>query len=417
MSLEPIHIKAIQEIASGIEMDVEQENEDSDANDLLDFLKELKYGSRIVLKSIGRLYRGKVDMTRMSQSKDPVERTLSSDSGSTNTFFFDSGLALDFCHCAMASSPSDLDIHSKRTIVAATYSSSANVTINTSQDWRLFDRDNGRSRLVKIEAGLLETREKRLVHNIALYLSESEHILWMKDIFTKEDFFIMDGPIYPKQLMYWMVVPSEEVRIRYDPSALKILQNYIDIMDHAMDNSLPLVGFVKNPEDMQIVQTLKRKEMELDIPWLVDAQFFKNVLHPSAEDSRNCITYTNWFMQPNQFYENMLQTTSPLMDSSLSHKYAAEDYALTFFVIYVPAMNVLFKVESPYGLTKDDDMRHLLTRKVLYDISIGGIPPTLSKVDSIAKIRTKERKQILGQFSKLRVDTKYNDIRWSDTDG
>jgi hypothetical protein len=80
-------------------------------------------------------------------------------------------------------------------------------------------------------------------------------------------------------------------------------------------------------------------------------------------------------------------------------------------------MNVLFKVESPYGLTKDDDMRHLLTRKVLYDISVGGIPPTLSKVDSIAKIRKKERKQILGQFSKLRVDTKYNDIRWSDTDG
>ena len=74
-----------------------------------------------------------------------------------------------------------------------------------------------------------------------------------------------------------MVVGSEEVQLLYDPHTERILQNYIDIVDHHIDKRLPFIGFVKNPEDMQIMQTLRKEGMR-DLLWVMDAQFFKNLL-------------------------------------------------------------------------------------------------------------------------------------------
>ena len=82
--------------------------------------------------------------------------------------------------------------------------------------------------------------------------------------------------------------------------------------------------------------------------------------------------------------------------------------------MYVPSKNLLFKIEAPYGLTQDEGMRDIITRKVLYDISISEIPSTLRKADSIAKIRVSERKQIINRFRYSVWDTTYNDIRWSE---
>ncbi|MEA1984468.1 MAG: DNA double-strand break repair nuclease NurA [Euryarchaeota archaeon] len=413
MTLDPVHIKAISDLASRIEFSIQDEDTES-SSEFLELLRELWYDGNLVLRSLGRVYRSKVDVERMSRAQDPIPRTFSCDGGSTNPFTFDNGLSVDFCHSALASTPTDLEIHSKRTIVAATYSPSSSVIIDTTDGWDDFDDGSGRSKIVRIQPGLLQTRISRLVHNIALYLAESEHILWMMDRFTEDSLLIMDGPIYPKQLMYWMVVESDEVQIRYDPYARQILQNYIDIMDHHLENRIPLIGFVKNPEDMQIIRTLRKRDDMGDIPWLMDAQFFKSILKPRHSEKNRYITYTNWFMQPNQFYESMMATTSPLMEERLTHRFPKEDYSLTFFMVHVPSMNVMFKIESPYGLTRDEDMRETITRKVLYDIAINGIPETLSKADTLAKVRLVERRQIIDQFKELTMDTKYNDIRWSE---
>jgi hypothetical protein len=417
MTLEPVHIKAISNLASRIDFSL-KDNETEKASDLLDLLQELKHDGKVVLKSMGKVNRGKVDINRMSQAQDPFDVTYSCDSGSTNPISFDSGLYVDFCHCVIASTPTDLELHRKRTIVSATYSPSSRVTISTTTGWEMFDEGAGRTKIIRIQPGLLRKRIKRMVHDISLYLAESEHMLWMLDELGTDRFFIMDGPIYPKQLMYWMVVESDDIQIRYDPNAKKILQNYIDIMDYHIEKQLPIVGFVKNPEDMQIMHTIKKQGGRPDLPWVLDAQFFKNVLSPdrSGKKSNRYITYTNWFMQPNQFYERMLNRTSPLVEESLTHRFRQEDYSLTFFMVFVPSIDVVFKIESPYGITKNEEMRNMITRKVLYDISVSGVPKTLAKADSVAKIRLAERRQIIDQFKSLKVDTRYNDVRWGETD-
>ncbi|WP_406670676.1 DNA double-strand break repair nuclease NurA [Methanolobus sp. ZRKC4] len=425
MTLEPIHIKEIHEIVDRIDNCFKKdENECDDSENvknILERLRKLEYNGKIVLRSIGPVRRGKASIERMLQVEDPYPKTYSCDSGSTTAKTFDNGLYVDLCHCAMASTPTDLDIHSKRTIVAAAYTASKKIYLNTSNDWESFDNNMGRKKIIRIQPGLLNKKVTDILHDVALYLCESEHILWMLDSIENEDFFIMDGPIYPKRVMYWMVIDSGDVNIRLDESSTKIIQNYIDIMDHHIGTQKPLVGFVKNPEDMQIMQILKKKESDLDLPWMLDAQFFKNALSPEkagikSKDARKYITYTNWFLQPNQFYEKMINTTSPLVAELANGIFEAEDYALCFFMAYVPKLNTIFKIESPYGLVKNEDMRKLITRKVLYDIALNGIPKTLSKADSVAKIQLSERRQIIDRFKNSRIDTNYNDIRWGEMD-
>jgi hypothetical protein len=278
-----------------------------------------------------------------------------------------------------------------------------------------------------------------MVHSFAMYLAESEHILFMKDRLKPESFFIMDGPIYPKQLMYWMVLDDEEVRVRHNNDAQKILQNYIDIMDQFLKNQQPVVGFVKNPIDVQIMDSVRKKGKAFDLPWMLDSQFFKNLLSLEKVDnsaernvnnsknngkngkqngSRNTyITYTNWFLQPNRFYERLLNGTSPLaaadpLQKELRHSFPSEDYALCFFMLYVPYKDVVFKVEAPYGLVKDDLLRAQITKKVLFDLSLYGFPLTLTKADYLAKIRKMERQEIDKFFENMKPDTTYNDTRW-----
>lgn len=416
MTLEPVHIKAISSMVDRIDSLSEDEDPEK-APELFELLNELEYDGKVVLRALGKLFRAKVDIDRMSLAKDPFEKTYSCDSGSTNPISFNSGLYVDLCHCTIASTPTDIDLHSKWTMVMSTYSPATGMVIDTTGDWEKFDGHEGRAAIVRIRPGLLKKRVDRMVHNIALYLSESEHILWLMKKFDEDSFFIMDGPIYPKQLMYWMVVESDDVQIRDDDNAKHILQNYVDIMDHHIANRRPLIGFVKNPEDMQIMITLRKKYAMGDLPWLRDSQFFKNVLSPGTDEGKGSrwITYTNWFLQPNQFYENMMDSTSLVLDPDLRHEFAREDYAITFFMIFVPSIDVLFKIESPYGITKDEQMRDLITRKVLHDIAVNGIPMTLSKADSLAKIRISEKKLIKGMFKGQKIDTIYNDVRWGES--
>ncbi|MDY9927504.1 DNA double-strand break repair nuclease NurA [Methanosarcina sp.] len=440
MTLEPVHMHKISELAERIDRSFELD-ESKTAADIYSLLDELKIDGKVILKAVDRLFRGMVRTELMSQGEDPYPVTYACDSGSTNPKTYDSGLFVDFCHCGLAATPTDLDIQRCRTIVCAAYSSSQRIAMRTTSGWETFDEGLGRAKLVTIAPDELKRKAPDMVHSFAMYLAESEHMLFMKDLLETKSFFIIDGPIYPKQLMYWMVLDDEEVQIRQNDNARKILQNYIDIMDHFLEKRSPVIGFVKNPTDRQIMDGVRKKREGFDLPWMLDAQFFRNLLSPHKVDStseqghdgrnskingkdgkyngsRNTyITYTNWFLQPNRFYEKMLNGTSPLaaadtFQQKLRHKFLPEDYALCFFMLYVPSTDVVFKVEAPYGLIKDDFLRMQITKKVLFDLSLHGFPLTLTKADHLAKIRKVEREEIDKFFENMSPDTSYNDTRW-----
>jgi len=435
MTLEPVHMHKISELVKRIDSTYDPEEQEAIA-DIYELLKELKVGEKIVLRAVDRLYRGIIRTELMSQCKDPYPLTYACDSGSTNPMTYDNGIFVDFCHCALASTPTNLKLHRYRTIVCSTYSSSLKMSMPTTSGWESFDDGWGRAKMIKIEPDELEKRVPDLVHNLCMYLAESEHIILMTEKIDPSGFFIMDGPLYPKQLMYWMVISNKEVNIKQNKYAQIILQNYIKIMDYFIEKRIPVIGFVKNPVDVQIMNALRKQKVPFDLPWVLDSQFFKNFLslskikHSSTfssgeMNSRNIssstwtkstngyLSYTNWFLQPNQFYEKFLNLTSPFaVENSFDHKFLPEDYAICFFMVYEPAKKVIFKIEAPYGLIKDEKIRQEIQKKIFFDISINGFPFTLSKADTIAKIRRIEKEEIDTQFVNMNPDLNYNDFRW-----
>ena len=124
-------------------------------------------------------------------------------------------------------------------------------------------------------------------------------------------------------------------------------------------------------------------------------------------------------MQSEEEFQNLMPISGTVNTFfggfELDHSFPKEDYAITFFMVFVPSLDVLFKIEAPYGITKDEQMRDLMTRKVLHDIAVNGIPVTLSKADSLAKIRVVEKKLIKGMFREQKIDTIYNDVRWGES--
>lgn len=433
MTLEPVHIQKISELAKRIDQSFEFQ-EPKTATDVYKLLEELKIDGKVILKAMDRLFRGVVRTELMAECEDPYPMTYACDSGSTNPKTYDSGLYVDFCHCGLAVTPTDLDVQRYRTIVCAAYSSSWKVAMQATSGWEEFDEGMGRAKLVRIAPDELKKKFPDIVHSLAMYLAESEHILFMKDMLDPISFFIMDGPVYPKQLMYWLVLDDPDVKIRQNKDAQKVLQNYIDIMDHFLEKQAPLIGFVKNPIDVQIMDSVRKKKEGFDLPWTLDSQFFRNLLSPEKkgnhknEGSRkngnfkgsrsSYLTYTNWFLQPNRFYEKLLSGTSPLaagdrLQQQFRHKFQPEDYALCFFMIYVPSTDVVFKVEAPYGLIKDDFLRAQIPKKVLFDLSLHGFPLTLKKADHLAKIRKVERQEIDKFFENMSPDKDYNDTRWN----
>jgi hypothetical protein len=435
MTLEPVHMHKISELVKRIDSTYDPDEQEK-AVDIYELLKELKVEGKVVLQAIGRLYRGTIRTDLMAQCEDPYPLTYACDSGSTNPMTYDNGVFVDFCHCALTATPTNLDLHRYRTIVCSTYSSSLKMTMPTSSEWESFDDGWGRAKLIKIEADELEKRIPDLVHSLCMYLAESEHILFMLGKTDPSGFFIMDGPLYPKQLMYWMVLSDKEIKIKQNKYAQVILQNYINIIDHFLEEKNPVIGFVKNPADVQIMNALRKQKIPFDLPWVLDSQFFKNFLSiknaksspnfsskgwnsrtaftsPSGKSANGYISYTNWFLQPNRFYERFLNLTSPFaVENSFSSRFLPEDYAICFFMIYEPVKEVIFKIEAPYGLIKHEQIRQAIQRKIFFDLSVNRFPITLFKADNIAKIRKVEKEEIDTQFINMNPDLNYNDFRW-----
>ncbi len=149
MTLEPVHMHKISELAERIDRSFELDDPKT-AADIYKLLEELKIDGKVILKAVDRLFRGMVRTELMAQGEDPYPVTYACDSGSTNPRTYDSGLFVDFCHCGLAATPTDLDVQRCRTIVCAAYSSSQKIAMRATSGWETFDEGLGRAKLVTI---------------------------------------------------------------------------------------------------------------------------------------------------------------------------------------------------------------------------------------------------------------------------
>ncbi len=410
MTLDPVHVDGIARLAGqvGAQVDASEHGEVAETA-WQDFLDPLMVDGSVGLEPLDSRARHKVPIADAALQDRPFPTQHGLDAGTINPTTFKNGLVLDVSQAAMASVPSDIDLHRGRTIVMTVHTNDP--TQDLQDDWRLDDGGYARRRV--LHAPRVDRYEQTVVHALALYLAESEHAIDQADLV--DDLLVLDGPIYPTGLLKWSERDPELQRLLTEEKAPRdVIASYLSLVETFVERGVPIVGFVKNSASKAVTRPLREK---IGAPWVNDDAFFRRVLERRDDDGdleTDALTFTNWF-------RSRLGTDSLVADPDaldLGHDRALESgaYDVTFFVVYDPRDDLVYRVEAPYAVTRDESMRQQLTDQILAEVaSERGPPRAVGKADSLASIdrQGKEalRERIEREFD-TRQQTTYNEKRW-----
>ncbi|WP_251343377.1 DNA double-strand break repair nuclease NurA [Haloplanus halophilus] len=410
MTLDPVHVDGIADIAGFLARRVD----DTDHDDLArtayeEWLDPLRADGRTVIDPLDdrRLRSVPVDDVALCDPPFPTVHGL--DSGTINPTTFKNGLVLDVAHAAMAAEPSDLDLHRARSLVTTVHANDP--TLALEMDWQR--RDEGYLRRRILHAPRVNRYAEGVVHALALYLAESSHALEHAD--AVEDCLLLDGPLYPKELLNWQDRNAELGALTTEAKPRAIVENYVRLVERLLDRGVAVAGFVKNPSPKLITRTLREKGV--DAPWVDDTALFTRLLDPGDGDDRptDRLTFTNWFRSRGGSDRTLAADGDAL---GVDRRRDPADYEVTFFVVYDPREDLCYRIEAPAGLTRDADARDRLTRQVLRDVATArGPPPVVERADALARIGVDEKAALRRKFEE-RLDSSfvrtYDDHRWGE---
>ena len=410
MTLDPVHVDGIARLAGRVGRGVDEQDNQAVAETVwAEFLDPLVDGGDPVLEPLDEQYRQKAPVEAVALRESPFETQHGLDSGTINPTTFKNGLVLDVSQAAMAAVPSDLELHRGRTIVMTAHSNDDAYTIGQ-EEWTMHDEGYVRERA--LHAPRVDRYEQNVVHALALYLAESEHALEQADIV--DDLLILDGPLYPTGLLKW--VERDTVLadlVTEDERPRDVVANYFALVERFVERDVPLVGFIKNSSSKAITQALRDRTTT---PWANDNAFFSRVLARRDDDGSlrtDALTATNWF-RSRAGTDAVLAAEGEAL--GLERSLDREAYEVTFFVVYDPRDDLVYRVEAPYAFTRDPDTREALRLQILHDVAAEGGPPlAVAKADELAHIDRQAneqlRRRIEREFDSER-HREYNDKRW-----
>ncbi|ELY47782.1 DNA double-strand break repair nuclease NurA [Natronorubrum bangense] len=423
MTLDPVHFDGIARLARRIDHGADERDRRAFAETVWDsFLDPLIDDSgRTILEPVDDQRRRFVDCEDVALHDRPFETEHGLDAGTINPTTFKNGLVIDIAQAAMSATPSDLDLHRSRTTVMTVHSNDETMTVD--ETWGTFDEGYSQSRAVKIPP--LPRFAEGVVHALALYLAESKHACDHAD--DVEDLLVLDGPLYPRGLLRWADQhPDLSDFLLEDPRPTTVLENYVRLIERFVDRGIPLVGFVKNPATRVITRTLKNKrDVDIASPWSDDSALFTRLLErgeyvPDIDGDRweretSALTYTNWFRSRGGVDRPLSVDGDAL---GVEREHSLEEYEVTFFIVYDPRDDLIYRIEAPYAFTRDPETREQLTMQVLQDVAIAHGPPTIvEKADELARISRSEKRS-LRETLETQFDTSqdrtYDDHRWSE---
>ncbi|WP_101294511.1 DNA double-strand break repair nuclease NurA [Halegenticoccus soli] len=410
MTLDPVHVDGIALLASAIADNVDSGDHADLARTTWDeWLDPLRKDGRKVIEPLGEKRLRAVGVEDAALTDAPFPTVHGLDSGTINPTTFKNGLVLDVAQAAMASVPSDLDLHRSRSLVATVHAN--DVTIRFPADWTTYDEGYSRRRI--LHAPRVNRYAGEVVHELALYLAESEHALVHAN--TVRDLLFLDGPLYPNRLLNWQDRDAELRNLASEAKPRSIVERYVRLVEQFVSNDVPLVGFIKTPAARHITQTLREKGV--DAPWVNDAVLFRRLLERREDGERltDDLTFTSWFVSRGGSDRTLAAGGDAL---GIERRLDPERYEVTFFALYDPRSDLLYRVEAPYAFTRDPETRRALTTQVLHDVaSARGPPPAVAKADELARISAHEkaalRRKLEDRFDSEYVRT-YDDERWGD---
>lgn len=408
MTLDPVHFEGIAALARQVGREVADGDHQGFAERVWEeFLDPLVADGRRVLEPVDRQFRKRVSIEDAALCEQPYPESHGLDSGTINPTTYKNGVVMDVAHAALGSVPTDLDCHRARSLVIALHLRDDTLWFN--EDWVGYDEGYSQRRILQVRN--IDRYTEGAVHALALYLAESEHAL--EHAAGIDDLLILDGPLYPKELLGWNDRhPSLADRLLDDTGPRSVVENYLQLVESFLDRSVPLAGFVKNPAAKRITRALSA---DVETPWVDDSALFVRLLEQreGGERVRDELTYTNWFVSRGGT-DRTFAADGDALDFERTRQ--DEDYEVTFFVVYDPRDDVLYKVEAPYGVTKDEQTREALQKQMLAEVAgERGPPRAVAKADELARIGANE-KESLRRMIEEEWDTdrsrSYNDLRW-----
>ncbi|WP_424015797.1 DNA double-strand break repair nuclease NurA [Halorubrum xinjiangense] len=430
MTLDPIHVENIAQLAYGIGGDVDATDHDDLAEHVWrEWLPELRRDGRVVIEALGDHERRRAAIDDVALAERPFETVHGLDSGTINPTTFKNGLVVDVAHAAMASSPTDLDLHRDRTIVATVHAGDS--TAGFDSEWTR--RDEGHTKQRVLHVPRVNRYAERVVHALALYLAEGTHALDRAD--EVDDLLVLDGPIYPKELFTWADRDPELGALAREAKPRAVIEKYVRLVERFVERDVPLAGFVKNPASGTAVRALSRAGVES--PWPDDTALFTRLLERREPDEAagggggfagsgsesdaaargarldDDLTFTTWFRSRGGADAPMAADGDAL---GVERELDPELYEPTFMVVYDPRTDVTYKLEAPYAFTREEETRKRLTRQVVAEVAATrGPPEPVSKADELARISATEKAALRRKFEeRLGSDQQatYDDLRW-----
>ena len=410
MTLDPVHFEGIARLAGRINQRVDSTEHEAVAETVFEeFLDPLYHDGRPILEPLGELRRRRIDVEDAALREPPFPTQHGLDSGTINPTTFTNGLVLDVAQAAMAAVPSDLELHRSRSVVTTAHSNDPTVDCDEGE-WSAFDEGYSRGRV--LQAPRVNRYEEAVVHALSLYLAEVSHATLQADVV--DDLLIVDGPIYPKGLLAWADRHPELAELLVEEERPRdVIARYIGLVERFADRGVPLAGFIKNGGSKAITRAVRGTTRA---PWVDDAAFFERVLRRTDAEGDTLtdeLTFTNWF-RSRAGVDKPLSADGDAL--GLPRSRAPEDYEVTFFCLYDPRSELLFRVEAPAVFTRDPDVREALTMQFLRDVAHESGPPlAVAKADELARIGREERaaliRSIEQRFDSDR-DRSYDDERW-----
>jgi hypothetical protein len=424
MTLDPVHFEGITRHARRIVGSVDEgDHQDFAETVWREFLDPLcDEDGTVMLEPLDEqeCYEVAIEPAALQASPFPTHHGL--DSGTINPTSFKNGLVLDVAQAAMAAEPSDLDLHRNRTIVT---------TVHTNDPVGFPEReeelDKGHTRNLLLKAPRVPRFEESVVHELSLYLAESDHARTHADVV--DDLLVLDGPIYPKGMLNWTDRSPDLATLLHDePRPRDVIENYLRLVERFDQKDVPILGFVKNPQTKAITRLLR--ERGDDVPWVSDTAFFTRLLErvefvealdedgserPRRTRDTDLLTYTSWFRSRGGA-DRLLSGHGDAF--GIERRLPPEQYEVTFFVLYDPRDDLLYRIEAPYAVTADPDTREDLTTVIVESVATErGPPAAVRKADELARIGRDEtdslRDALAESFQTDRLRD-YDSLRWPD---
>ena len=422
MTLDPVHFDGITRLARRVSRTVDERDQQAFAETVWEeFLDPLRADGRTVLEPLDeqRLRAAPIEEIALRERTYPTSHGL--DSGTINPTTFKNGLVVDLAQAAMSATPSDLELHRARTVVKTVHTTESGVEVD--DGWTRWDEGYTTSRILR--APPVDRFEEAVVHELSLYLAESQHALAHADAVS--DLFVLDGPIYPKGLLNWTDRSPELADLLYtEESPRSVIENYVRLVETFAERGVPLVGFVKNPTTKAITRTLRDRGREA--PWVNDTALFTRLLErververvdrhgertAARERRTDELTFTNWFRSRGGA-DRFVSAGEDLF--GIDRERDPADYEVTFFALYDPRDDLLYRVEAPHWVTRDADRREALALHVVSEVAAErGPPEAVSRADELARIdrastrSIRERMEVAFDADRL---VGYDDKRW-----